>query len=140
MARAWLMRIGACFLIVIILAGAFMISRGRGADDIVALNREVVQLSGQGKYEEAAARAEKALALAELRFGKAHPGTLKIVNNLAMAYHDQGRHGEAEPLFRRVLEESERTLGGTIRTRLSASTIWRNCTRIKAGIARPSRS
>jgi hypothetical protein len=33
------------------------------------------------------------------------------VNNLATLYQRQGRYGEAEPLYRRALEASERTLG-----------------------------
>ena len=33
------------------------------------------------------------------------------VNNLAGLYQAQGRYGEAEPLYRRALEASERVLG-----------------------------
>ena len=43
--------------------------------------------------------------------GKEHPDTLASVNNLAALYHAQGRYGEAEPLFKRALEASERVLG-----------------------------
>ena len=43
--------------------------------------------------------------------GKEHPDTLASVNNLAELYRAQGRHAEAEPLFRRALEASERVLG-----------------------------
>ncbi|MGO8778414.1 MAG: CHAT domain-containing protein, partial [Rhodomicrobium sp.] len=37
--------------------------------------------------------------------------TLISVNNLATLYDDQGRYSEAEPLYKRALEESERVLG-----------------------------
>ena len=43
--------------------------------------------------------------------GPEHPETLTSVNNLAELYRSQGRYGEAEPLYRRALEASERVLG-----------------------------
>ena len=43
--------------------------------------------------------------------GKEHPDTLTSVNNLAVLYQAQGRYGEAEPLYKRALEASERVLG-----------------------------
>jgi CHAT domain-containing protein/tetratricopeptide (TPR) repeat protein len=81
------------------------------AADVAALNKQAVQLYGQGKYKEAAAIAEKALALAERVLGREHPDTLTSVNNLAEDYNAQGRYGEAEPLYKRALEAYERVLG-----------------------------
>ena len=43
--------------------------------------------------------------------GNAHRLTLSSLNGLAVLYHAQGRDGEAEPLFRRVLETCEQVLG-----------------------------
>ena len=43
--------------------------------------------------------------------GREHPDTLLSVNNLAALYHAQGRYSEAEPLYKRALEASERVLG-----------------------------
>ena len=50
------------------------------AVEVLALNKQAVQLFGQGKYNEAAAIAEKALALAERVLGPEHPDTLTSVN------------------------------------------------------------
>ena len=43
--------------------------------------------------------------------GKEHPDTLRSVNNLASLYQDQGGCPEAEALYKRALEASERVLG-----------------------------
>ncbi len=43
--------------------------------------------------------------------GKDHPDTLTSVNNLAFLYESQGLYGQAEPLFKRALQGSERVLG-----------------------------
>ena len=60
-------------------------------------NRQVVQIYQQGKYSEALALAEKAVALAERVLGKEHPDTLTSVNNLAVALSSPGplRRGRA---------------------------------------------
>ena len=81
------------------------------AGAIAALNNQAVQLHGQGKYKEAAATAEKALALAERTLGPEHPETLTSESNLALIYKAQGRKREAEPLYQRVLTARERVLG-----------------------------
>ena len=112
MVRARLGRLAANVLMVAMLAIAAPTgAEAQGAADVAALNKQVVQLYGQGKYKEAAAIAEKALALAERVLGKEHPDTLTSVNNLACLYRAQGRYGEAEPLYKRALEASERVLG-----------------------------
>ena len=36
--------------------------------------------------------------------GPRHPDTLSSLNNLAGLYEDQGRYGEAEPLYREALQ------------------------------------
>ena len=43
--------------------------------------------------------------------GAEHPDTLSSANNLAGLYESQGRYGEAEPLYVRVLAARERVLG-----------------------------
>ena len=100
MLRAWFMRILACILIAVIAPST---ARAQSADELAALNRQVVQLHGQGKYAEACALAEQVLAARERVLGPEHPSTLSSVNNLAALYDAQGRYGEAEPLFRRAL-------------------------------------
>ena len=47
----------------------------------------------------------------EKSLGAEHPGTLRLVNNLAAIYESQGRYGEAEPLYVRTLAASERVQG-----------------------------
>ena len=79
--------------------------------EVAALNQQVTQLYGQGKYKEATAVAEKALKLAERTLDKWHFDTLTSINNLAFIYKSQGRFSEAEPLYRRALEGFEQTLG-----------------------------
>ncbi|MGA7325537.1 MAG: tetratricopeptide repeat protein, partial [Rhodomicrobium sp.] len=112
MVRVWLARKAANVLVVAILTAAAPAGlRAQGADDIAALNRQAEQLYGQGKYREAAAIAEKALALAERVLGPEHPDTLISVGSLALLNKAQGRYGEAERLFKRALEVSERVLG-----------------------------
>jgi tetratricopeptide (TPR) repeat protein len=112
MEQAWLGRIATKVLMVAMLAaGAPMGVAAQGADDIAALNRQALQLYGQGKYKEGATVAEKALAAAERELGKEHPDTLASVNNLAALYRAQGRYLEAEPLLERTLEVRERVLG-----------------------------
>jgi tetratricopeptide (TPR) repeat protein len=98
-------------MVAMLAAGTPMGAAAQGADDIAALNRQAVQLYGQGKYKEAATVAEKARALAEQAFGPEHPITLQSVNDLAFLYQAQGRLAEAEPLYKRALEARERVLG-----------------------------
>jgi CHAT domain-containing protein/tetratricopeptide (TPR) repeat protein len=98
------------FLGLFILSGP-MAARAQDASEVQALNRQNVQLHGQGKYAEAAATGEKVLALAERTLGKDHPDTLASINNLGAAYNALGRHAEAEPLYRRALAGRERVLG-----------------------------
>ena len=112
MVRARLGHLAANVLMVAMLVLAARTgAEAQGAADVDALNKQVVQLAGQGKYKEAVAIAEKALALAERVLGPEHPETLSSLNNLAAMYQDQGRHGEAEPLYKRALEARERVLG-----------------------------
>jgi hypothetical protein len=103
MARAGLWRIGAhglLFLVPTLSAPASALAES--ADDFGALNRQVIQLDGQGKYAEANALADSVLALAERVLGKEHPLTISSVNNVVVVYDSHGRRGEAEPWQRRL--------------------------------------
>ena len=81
------------------------------ADDLDALNRQVAELYGQGKYEEAISIAKRALAFAERTRGPMHPETLTSINNLAFLHQAQGRYSAAEPLYDRALAGNEWALG-----------------------------
>jgi hypothetical protein len=72
------------------------------AEDIAALNRQVLQLYGQGKYSEAAALAEQAMAKVERMLGPEHPLTLTSVSNLAAHYYAQGDWARASDHWRRL--------------------------------------
>ena len=112
MVRARLGRLAANVLMVLMLfLAAATGAAAQGTADVAAPNEQVVQLYGQGKYKEAAALAEKALAFAKRVLGREHPDTLSSTNNLAVLYKAQGRLADAEPLFKRVLEARERVLG-----------------------------
>jgi tetratricopeptide (TPR) repeat protein/predicted Ser/Thr protein kinase len=50
---------------------------------------------------------EQAVALRQQVLGPDHYETLKSMNNLALAYQDAGRFGDAVPLFEEVLKESK---------------------------------
>ena len=78
----------AMLLTIAALRGA----QAQSAADINALNHQVVQLFGLGKYAEATVIAQRALTLAERGAGQEHPFTLGIVNNLAELYKAQGRY------------------------------------------------
>jgi CHAT domain-containing protein/Tfp pilus assembly protein PilF len=80
-------------------------------DDIDALNQQVVQLHGQGKYKEARAIAERTLVVAEQTLGPQHPDTLASINNLAELCRAQGDYSGAEAFLRRALAGYERALG-----------------------------
>ena len=121
------MRILACILIAAIIPSA---AQAQSADELAALNRQVVQLHRQGKYAAASALAEQVLAASERMLGTEHPDTLRSalasyervlgpehpdtlisVNNLGLLYDALGRYGEAELLHRRALAARERVLG-----------------------------
>ena len=63
-----------------------------------------------GDYRTATARFEAALREAK-SFSASDPRLATTLNNLAEVYRTQGRFSEAEPLYRRDLAISEKTLG-----------------------------
>jgi len=75
------------------------------------LNQQVVELYGEGRFQEATAPAERALALREEALGPTHPDVAQSLNNLALLYQGQGVYGKAEPLLARALAINEQALG-----------------------------
>jgi hypothetical protein len=68
-----------------ILLGMLTPQSGRAQNnDLAALNQQVGQLSREGKYNEAIEVAERALTLAEKKFGHDHPHVGTPLNNLAL--------------------------------------------------------
>ena len=116
---SWTRRAAAgLFLSILVLGPAHGEAQKPGG--IAALNQQAVQLQAQGKYKEAAAAAEKAVALAERKLGTNHPDTLKSITNLASVYEAQGRYRDAEPLLKRAVAGFERALGNDAPATLSA--------------------
>src|SRR2546423_2636566 len=72
-------------------------------DEASALNQKVIELYSAGKYAEAIALAQRALAIREKALGADHPDVATSLNNLALLYKNQGRYADAEPLYKRSL-------------------------------------
>ncbi|MEK6589626.1 MAG: tetratricopeptide repeat-containing protein, partial [Nitrospinota bacterium] len=80
-------------------------------DEAERLNQKVIELYGQGRYEEAISYAKRALEIVEKILGREHPDVATSLNNLAELYVSTGRYAEAEPLHKRSLAISEKALG-----------------------------
>ncbi|MBI2354999.1 MAG: tetratricopeptide repeat protein [Deltaproteobacteria bacterium] len=78
--------------------------------ELQTLNKEVISLYRQGRYDDAAVVAQKALQVAEQSLGPNHPDVAECLNNLAGMYKTQGQYAQAEPLFRRSLAIREKAL------------------------------
>ncbi len=85
--------------------------RAQGADDLSALNTQVIQLHREGKHAEAVPIAQRALALAERLHGADHADVGSALHNLALLYLAQRRYADAHPLYERALAVRERALG-----------------------------
>ena len=83
----------------------------QGADELEALNAQIVKLYRAGKYAEAIEIAKRSLAFSEKQLGPDHPAVGTALNNLALLYRAQGRYGEDEPLYKRSLALRKTALG-----------------------------
>ncbi len=80
-------------------------------DELLQLNRDVFQLYQAGTYDQALAKANEAVALAERLYGPDHPTTAAELKFVVQVLRAAGRSAEAEPLIRRALAIDEKTLG-----------------------------
>jgi esterase/lipase superfamily enzyme/Tfp pilus assembly protein PilF len=109
---SWWLRGAALIVLAALLVGAGSTSAtAQDTNDIDALNRQVVQLYQAGNYAEAERNAERAVRLAEGKFGPDHPNVGVALNNLGQLYRAEGRYSEAEPFFKRALAITEKALG-----------------------------
>ena len=95
------------FALAAIVAGAAAGSGAQGPQEvqaIYAINRQAVVLLEQGRYDEAVAAAKNAVAQAEARLGKDHPGLAAALSNLGLAYLDGGQYDQAEAPLRRAVD------------------------------------
>src|SRR5215510_4208060 len=98
-----------CFPLVAMLLGAIPArAQTPEAAEINSLVREVDALYAQGHYSDASERTERIVKAAERLLGRDDTFTVTAINNLAVLYREQGRYGEAEPLYRRALSSMER--------------------------------
>lgn len=79
--------------------------------DVVKLNRLVVELRQQGRYDEAIPVALWAMAEAETSFGNNDIRMADILNNLAFLYKKMDRYDEALPPYRQALAIRNKELG-----------------------------
>ncbi len=75
------------------------------------LNREVVSLYQQGKYDEALRHGLMTCEHARRYVGEEHVEFESCLNNLALIYKATGQYSQAEPLLKQSLEISRKTLG-----------------------------
>ena len=80
-------------------------------DDLLKLNREVFQLYQAGAYDQALAKANEAVAVAERLYGPDHPTAAAELKFVVQVLRAAGRSAEAEPLIRRALAIDEKALG-----------------------------
>jgi len=75
------------------------------------LDKQVMQLFGEGKYAEAEPLAKQAIEQSIKKNGPDHPDTAASLSNLAVLYRTQGKYDLAEPLYKHSLLILEKTLG-----------------------------
>lgn len=75
------------------------------------LNDTAVSLYEDGKYDEAAELAERALQIAEDAMGPSDPQLTPFLNNLAVIRYAQGKYKEAENLYEKAIRITEQAHG-----------------------------
>lgn len=80
-------------------------------ETLQVLNDTAVGLYEQGKYDEAAELAQRALRVAEDTFGIDNPKIVPFLNNLAVIYYAQGKYAESEAQYKRALALTEQAYG-----------------------------
>jgi tetratricopeptide (TPR) repeat protein len=99
--------------------------RSQSTNDLEALNKEVLQLTQQGKHGEAIPVALRALAVAERQFAPDDPQLIMWIERLANLYVFQGQYDQAEPLFKRALAVTEKVRGGSSSAAAELSRLYR---------------
>ena len=83
----------------------------RALEEARRLSRESERLQSAGKYDEARALGERALAIQEKALGPDHLDVARSLNNLALIYSRKGDYAKGEPLYQRSLAIREKALG-----------------------------
>src|SRR5437588_12319585 len=71
--------------------------------DIIAVNKAFQDHYARGNYSAAQIDAQGLERLVKARFGANHPDYAVALNKLAIVFQAQGKHTEAEVLFKRAL-------------------------------------
>jgi tetratricopeptide (TPR) repeat protein len=79
--------------------------------DIIAVNKAFQDHYARGNYPAAHIDAQKLERLVKARFGADHPDYAVALNKLAIVFRAQGKHTEAEGLFKHALAIREKALG-----------------------------
>ena len=83
----------------------------QGLEEAASLDRQVIQLSQQGRYSEAVPLAERVLAIREEALGSNHPQVALALYSLAILFTSQGRYADAEQLFIRSVAIDDKVFG-----------------------------
>jgi class 3 adenylate cyclase/tetratricopeptide (TPR) repeat protein len=86
-------------------------SIGRPETSARVLHGSSKYLSERGRYTEARALGERALAIRERALGPDHPDVAQSLNNLAVVQYQAGRFAEAAHLYEQALAIREKALG-----------------------------
>ncbi len=96
------------FLILTVLAMFLMANRLLAQESELAraeaLNKQVIALHNQGRFQEAIILAEEALKIRARVLSSEHPDIATSLNNLALLYSKIEEYSKAEPLYQRALE------------------------------------
>ncbi len=94
----------------VLLMGLFFGLFGCGVSSWEKLDAAGTAAYEQGRYAEAEKSWSAALQKAE-KFGPQDTRLAQSLNDLAVLYRNQGKYGEAEPLYKRALAIREKSLG-----------------------------
>ena len=81
------------------------------AQDIDQLNKQVLRLYNEGRFQEATPLQQQLVGLLEQKYGSGSVQMASGLNNLAELYVKQGRPADALPLYRRALAIRQNQLG-----------------------------
>jgi tetratricopeptide (TPR) repeat protein len=92
-------------------ACALLLATGARAESTDELNRRMMQLYGEGHYEEAIPLAQQVVTELEKSAGPSSREVASALNNEAELYNKLQRYAEAEPLYKRALAIRRAVLG-----------------------------
>jgi len=96
-------RLGLIIAVTLTMDTAVMAPAFPQQNEVTTLNEKISKLLDAGKFDDAMALAQRALAIVEEDLGPYHPDVATALDNLAMLYVEHGRYAEAEVLLKRSL-------------------------------------